>query len=97
MRRGLQVFLTILGSVALLSGLVTALWGASSIAGVDVVTPEVDSEMRFFAIWYVAAGGVVLRAVHRVELEAPTVRAVAGLFFLAGCSVTRPRMLDRSA
>lgn len=85
-RRGLQVFLGFLGSVALVSGLGTVLFGVESIVGAESVSATVDSEMRFFAVWYAGAGAFLLRAVPRVESERMLVRAIAGLFFVAGCS-----------
>jgi hypothetical protein len=66
-------------------GLVTVLGGATTIAGVGEVSASTDSEMRFYAAWYVAAGLLLLRAAPRVESEATTVRVVAGAFFLAAC------------
>jgi hypothetical protein len=47
---------------------------------------EIDSELRFFAAWYVAAGVFVLRAATRPAAETITVRIIFGALFLAGCS-----------
>lgn len=85
-RRALQVFLTILGSVALVAGLGTVLLGVDSLVGAEPVSATVDSEMRFYAVWYVAAAIVLLRSVPRVESDGGTIRAIAGLFFIAGWS-----------
>lgn len=85
-RRALQVFLTIVGLVALLAGLATALFGVTSIVGAEPVSATVDSEMRFYAVWYAGAGFFLLRLVARVESERKGIGAVAGLFFIAGCS-----------
>jgi hypothetical protein len=83
--RGLRIFLTILGSVAVLAGASTLTLGAESIAGVEEASPAVDSEMRFYAVWYVAAGVLLIRAVPRVEIESTFIRVVAAAFFIAGC------------
>lgn len=85
-RSALQFFVSFLGVVALLAGLSTVLLGASSIIGAKEVSGTVDSEMRFYAVWYAAAGGVLLRSAVRVEAEGRTIRATALLFFVAGCS-----------
>ena len=85
-RKGLQVFTALLGSVAVVAGLSTVLLGADSIAGAESVSPSVDSEMRFYAVWYFGAGLALLRSVPRVESDSTIIRAVAALFFLAGCS-----------
>lgn len=85
-RRLLQAFLVVLGGVMVVAGLGTVLLGAGSVVGVDEVVPAVDSEMRFYAVWYVVAGVGLLRAVARVESAAPTVRMVGAAFFIAGCA-----------
>jgi hypothetical protein len=78
--------LTLLGSVALVAGVLSVLFGVYLIPDHGDVNPSVDSEMRFFAVWYAGAGLVVLRVVPRVEAARLTIRAVAAAFFIAGCS-----------
>ena len=85
-RKTLQVFLVVLGSVAVVAGLTTVLFGVDSILGAEDVSGTVDSEMRFYAVWYVGTGLVLLRAVPRLEYERPTISFVALLFFVAGCA-----------
>jgi hypothetical protein len=70
----------------LVAGSLSVVFGASSVLGADQVTAEVDSEMRFYAVWYVVAGAFLLRATRRVESETWTIRLVAAAFFVAGCS-----------
>ena len=41
--------------------------------------------MRFYAVWYVAAGILLARAIPKVETEAFTIRLVGGAF-VAGCA-----------
>jgi hypothetical protein len=83
-RRGLQVVLTIVGIVAVAAGGHTVVTGGDSVLNHGDVSAGVDSELRFYAAWYVVAGVLVLRAVRRVESEALVVRAVGAAFFLAG-------------
>jgi hypothetical protein len=85
-RRVLQFFLALVGAVALGAGLATVLLGVKSIPGAGEVSATVESELRFYAVWYVGAGGVLLRAARRVEVEGATIRALAGFLFLAGCA-----------
>ena len=84
--RGLRILLTIVGVVMLVAGSLTVVLGASSVLGTDDVTAEVDSEMRFYAVWYVVAGAFLLRATRRIESETWTIRLIAVAFFVAGCS-----------
>lgn len=85
-RAALQVFLTIIGLVAVVAGLATVLGGARTTVGVDAVSPTVDSEMRFYAIWYFGAGLLLLRSSARLESDRRTISLIALLFFFAGCA-----------
>ena len=66
------------------AGAATVLFGVASVPGADGASPEIESEIRFYAAWYVAAGIVLLKALPRIEQEALLVRVVGGGFFLAG-------------
>jgi Domain of unknown function (DUF4345) len=70
----------------LIAGSLSVVFGASSVLGAGDVTAEIDSEMRFYAVWYVVAGAFLLRATRRIESEAWTIRLIAAAFFVAGCS-----------
>ena len=80
------MLLTILSVVMLVAGSLSVAFGASSVLGARDVTAEVDSEMRFYAVWYVVAGALLLRATRRVESGTWTIRLIAAAFFVAGCS-----------
>ena len=84
-RRAFQLFLPVLGFVALVAGTLGVVVGADLVPGVDRVPPSVDSEMRFFAAWYAAAGVIVLWSVPRVEEAKMVVRVVSAAVFVAGC------------
>lgn len=85
-RTGLQVFLVVLGLVAFTAGAATVVLGVDSIVGAEAVSGTVDSEMRFYAVWYAAAGAVLLWSVPRAEIVGGVIRAIALLFFVGGCS-----------
>jgi Domain of unknown function (DUF4345) len=85
-RRGLRILLTIVSVVMMIAGSLSVLFGASSVLGAGDVTAEVDSEMRFYAVWYVVAGAFLLSATRRVESETWTIRLIAAAFFVAGCA-----------
>jgi hypothetical protein len=70
--------------VAVGAGLQTVILGAGSVIGGGPVTPSFDSELRFYATWYVLAGVLILRAVSRVEAETFTIRAVFATLFFTG-------------
>jgi hypothetical protein len=84
-RRGLQATLTLLGLVALVFGSLSVVFGGGLVLGAGTVSPGVDSELRYYAAWYAAAGVVALRAARRVETEGGTIRALSAALFLGGC------------
>ncbi len=83
-RRGLQLLLTVLGLVAVTFGTLSALLGAVSVEGVVEAPASLDSELRYYAVWYVMAGVLVLRTVRRVEAETTLLRIVCAALFAGG-------------
>lgn len=81
--RALQGTVGVLGTIAVVFGLQTVAIGAESVLGAGEVSPNLDNELRFYAAWYVGAGVLLLRAVHRVEEHAATIRGVAAILLLA--------------
>jgi hypothetical protein len=85
-RRGLQIALTLLGSVAFVFGALSVLFGVDLISGSYDPMPNVDSELRFFSAWYAAAGLILLRAAPRVGSQHNVILAILATFFVAGCA-----------
>jgi hypothetical protein len=83
-RRGLQLTLTIVGGVAVAFGALTVITGGALVLDGGKVSPSIDSELRFYAAWYVGAGVIVIRAARRVESEGSTIRAVCAVLLLGG-------------
>jgi hypothetical protein len=82
-RRGLQLFLTVLGAIALVMGVLGVVTGGGGGLDGGHVSPNVDSEIRFFAAWYAGAGVLLLRVRHRVETETTLIRGVCAVLLLA--------------
>jgi len=68
------VVVTVLGIVAVAAGAHTVLIGGDSVLNHGDVSAGVDSELRFYAAWYVVAGALLLRAVRRIESISPSCR-----------------------
>ena len=85
MHRGLRVLLTLIGAVAIVAGAASVIFGASIIPARGEVSASVDSEMRFYAVWYVAAGVIALRA-SRGNVSGAVVGGLAVCFGVAGCA-----------
>jgi hypothetical protein len=72
------------GLVATAAGLHTVIAGAKSVPGQDVANASVESELRFYAAFYVAYGVVALSVAPRADRDTLAVRAVLAPLFLAG-------------
>ena len=60
--------------------------GAESVIGAGGYSATLDSELRFYSVWYALTGAALLRASRRLTSEATTIRAVSVALFLAGCT-----------
>jgi Domain of unknown function (DUF4345) len=76
--------------------------GAKSLPDQGHANPSVESELRFYAAFYVAYGLAALRVAPRADRDTMGVRALAGSLFLAGLAraggwlaVGRPHRLQR--
>ena len=109
MRRGTSLSRTALrgvfyvaGGVATTAGLQTVIAGARSLPDQDLANASVESELRFYAAFYVAFGLAALRIAPRADRATAEVRALAATLFLAGVArgggwlaVGRPSRLQR--
>lgn len=83
-RSALRTLLYVGGVVATAAGMHTVTTGGRSVPGQDVANTSVESELRFYAAFYVAYGLVALRVAPRAGHDTTTVQALAGALFLAG-------------
>jgi hypothetical protein len=72
------------GVIATAAGAHTLIAGARSIPGEAPADASVESELRFYAAFYVAYGVAVLRTAPRADEDVAAVRALAGTLFLGG-------------
>lgn len=82
-RRGLQLALGAIGTVATVAGSDAVLRGAAQVLDGGDASANLDTELRFYASWYVVFGVLMLRAARRPEAETTTVRACGAGFLLA--------------
>ena len=81
-RRGLQVVLAGLALIAIGFGGLAVLTGTAVIPGAGSPGPNVDSELRFYAAWYVAGGVALLRVARRPESEAAVLHLLCAALLL---------------
>jgi hypothetical protein len=82
----LRAVVRLTGGVATAAGLHTVLAGARSLPAQRPANPVVESELRFYAAFYVAYGLTALRVAPRADRDTAGVRALAGALFLGGVS-----------
>jgi hypothetical protein len=83
-RGALRAVFYVGGAVATMAGLHTVIAGAKSIPRQEPANPAVESELRFYAAFYVAYGLAALRVAPCADRDTTTVRALAGALLLAG-------------
>jgi hypothetical protein len=84
LRTALQVLLIALGTVAVVAGLVTVFAGTDAIPGDSRATPNVESELRFYATFWTGFGVLALYASRNPEQETTLLRGLSLFLFLAG-------------
>jgi Domain of unknown function (DUF4345) len=84
LRAVLQVLLVALGLVAFVAGLVTVLGGSGAMPGDSRASPNVESELRFYAAFWTGFGVLALYAARRLEQETTLLRGLALFLFLGG-------------
>jgi Domain of unknown function (DUF4345) len=101
--RALRAGLYVGGAVATAAGLHTAIVGARSLPGQVLANASVESELRYYAGFYVGFGLVALRLAPRADRDTTAVRSLAGVLFLAGVAraggwlaAGRPHPLQRA-
>ena len=93
MRRGLSTLLAVLGCVGVAAGSHDVLRGVAGVRGrrTRSIDASVDSELRFFAAWYIVAGVNMLRAARAPEREKAAVELISAGWLAAVVG----RMLSR--
>lgn len=80
----LRGVLTLIGFVAILTGIFVVLTGSSGQVDGTQAAPSVESELRFFAAFWIAYGAAALYVAPRAAREIHAVRALAAFLFLGG-------------
>jgi hypothetical protein len=84
LRTVLQVLLIALGTVAFVAGLVTVFTGSGGMPGDSGATPNVESELRFYSVFWTGFGVLALYAARRPERETTLLRGLSLFLFLGG-------------
>lgn len=78
--------ITVLAFIPILTGLSTVLLGADSVIGAGEASPNLESELRFYSVWWIGAGLFLLWLAPQIERRTLELRVFCALLFLAGVS-----------
>ena len=82
--RALERVLYVLSAVAIVAGAATVVLGSDSVPSPGETTANLESELRFYAVWWIGAGVFLLWLARRVATATTELRAFCALLFLAG-------------
>jgi len=81
-RRALSVLLTVMGITAVTTGLWAVITGTGGMPGDVATSPSTESELRYFAAFWIAYGAAALLVAPRAERETAIVRGLALAMFV---------------
>jgi hypothetical protein len=87
--RSLEVLrraLYVLAVIPVVAGAATVLLGSGSVPASGEPSASIESELRFYSVWWIGAGLFVLWLAPRVEERTRELRVFCALLFLAGLS-----------
>jgi len=84
--KNLQRTLYALAVIPVVAGAATALFGSDSIPAAGRATASIESELRFYSIWWIGAGIFLAWVAARVEERKRELRVFCALLFLGGLS-----------
>ena len=87
MKRTLQITLGIVGAIPFALGLLQLFNGAGMFLSAENINPQIDSQIRFGAVWFMAAAFIGWWMIPRVEEHGKLFRIV--FFTIAGAGVAR--------
>lgn len=80
----LRGLFTVMGAVVIATGVWSVLIGSDGQIGDAAATPDVETEFRFYAVFWIGFGAASLWIAPQVECRPGMVRALAALLFLGG-------------
>lgn len=86
MARNLTRTLYALSVIPIAAGLATVVLGADSVPAPNDAPPNVESELRFYSVWWIGAGLFLAWLAPRIEERTLELRVFCALLFLSGVS-----------
>ena len=86
MARGLTRTLYVVAVVPIVAGALTLFLGSDSVPSPGDPSPNLESELRFYSVWWIGAGLFLIWLAPRIAERTLEARVFAGLLFLSGVS-----------
>ena len=86
MARTLSRTLYVLAAIPIATGLLTVVLGADSVPSPGDPSANLESELRFYSVWWIGAGLFVAWLAPRIEERTLELRVFCALLFLSGMS-----------
>ena len=86
MAENLRRALYVVSVIPIVAGLATVLLGADSVPDAGDPSPSLESELRFYSVWWIGAGLFLAWLAPRVEERTTELRVFCALLFLGGLS-----------
>jgi hypothetical protein len=84
MRRTLQITLLVLSFVPFMLGAVNLLNGAGQFLPPEEIFPEIDSQLRFYSVWFMFFFFITIWIVRNLDTAGPVLMIVYGTMALGG-------------
>ena len=86
MAENLRRTLYVVAVIPVVAGAATVALGADSVPDAGDPSPSLESELRFYSVWWIGAGLFLMWLAPRVERRTLELRVFCALLFLAGLS-----------
>ena len=86
MAENLRRTLYVVAVVPIVTGALTVILGADSVPAAGDPSPNLESELRFYSVWWIGAGLFLAWLAPRVEERTTELRVFCALLFLSGLS-----------
>ena len=86
MAKNLRRTLYAIAVIPIATGALTVLLGADSVPAPGDPSPNLESELRFYSVWWIGAGLFLVWLAPRVERRTLELRVFCALLFLSGVS-----------
>lgn len=84
MKRTLQVTLLIVAAIPLALGIMNFILGAGQFVSPDQINANLDSQLRFYAIWFTAVFFLTIWCVRNLEIAGPVLQIMFVTMALGG-------------